>query len=61
MNNPVSDCKDDEFQCKDDKCISISEKCNGIKDCLDGDDEEHCGKFIFENKTFVEKNNKKRE
>lgn len=35
-------CSSDSFRCHSGECIKITDRCNGIKDCSDNSDEEHC-------------------
>lgn len=40
-------CPDGQLACADKNCIDRGLFCNGEKDCLDGSDENSCGKFAF--------------
>ena len=39
------DCAETEFSCGDGECMSNDRLCDGSRDCLDGRDEENCGKY----------------
>ena len=39
---PFTFCLFDEFQCPDSFCINNRWMCNGLKDCLNGEDELGC-------------------
>ena len=38
-------CTPDEYQCANGQCISCHLRCDLRPDCVDGTDEEHCGKY----------------
>lgn len=35
-------CASDQFRCRDGNCVSQDDVCNGIRQCMDGSDEENC-------------------
>ncbi|KAF5282013.1 hypothetical protein FQA39_LY00537 [Lamprigera yunnana] len=35
-------CQHNEFQCRTGECIYLARVCDGSRDCLEGEDEEHC-------------------
>lgn len=39
-------CLPSQFRCPDHRCIDLSFVCDGDKDCVDGSDENGCGKWI---------------
>ena len=39
-------CRVDQYQCTDTECIDSIRKCNGVDDCVDGSDEQDCGKIL---------------
>lgn len=55
---PISGCSVDEFRCSDGKCISIREQCDGEIQCVNGEDEDGCGKYHVWNGTFVRQKSK---
>ncbi|KRF94150.1 uncharacterized protein Dmoj_GI15893, isoform C [Drosophila mojavensis] len=38
----ASSCASDQFRCRDGNCVSQDDVCNGIRQCMDGSDEENC-------------------
>ena len=42
----VVDCLDDDHTCGDGLCVFSQQKCNGISDCIDGSDEDDCGRSL---------------
>lgn len=39
-------CQPSQFHCPDHRCIDLFYVCDGDKDCVDGSDENGCGKWI---------------
>lgn len=40
-----------KFMCRSDNtCLPLSARCNGITECRDRSDEDHCGKYNNRNK-----------
>ena len=37
-------CNNESFICHD-RCIGKEQVCNGVRDCLEGEDETHCCEF----------------
>lgn len=35
------------FECDNNTCIDNSRRCDGNVDCIDGNDESHCGKYTL--------------
>ena len=42
----LTECTIGQFRCNNNECIDSSRKCNGVKDCVDGSDEQECGKTL---------------
>lgn len=42
-------CEHNYFGCRTGRCILNTWVCDGQKDCEDGDDELHCGEYLFLN------------
>lgn len=36
------DCAEDQFKCSDNHCIPENKVCDGVRDCLENEDEEDC-------------------
>ena len=40
-------CNEEQFACKNAFCIAMENRCNAVEDCVDGSDEQDCGKLIM--------------
>ena len=46
IHTESSTCPDEYFsRCTNGQCIAFHMKCNKVRNCNDGSDEEHCGKY----------------
>ena len=39
-------CNEEQFACDNAFCIAMGNRCDAVKDCVDGSDEQDCGKLI---------------
>ena len=40
-------CNPEQFACDNAFCIAMEKRCDAIEDCVDGSDEQDCGKLIL--------------
>ena len=39
-------CYSTEFPCRNSECLPNGMLCDGVANCMDGSDEDHCSKYI---------------
>ena len=47
INLTLHACNEEQFACKNAFCIAMENRCNAVEDCVDGSDEQDCGKLIM--------------